>query len=42
MSTKNYNSYPEAGELLIRENGEIVEIRAREKPEEIWRNEIIA
>ncbi len=40
MSMKNYNSFPEAGELLMRSSGEIVEIRKREKLEEIWRNEI--
>jgi len=40
MSMKNYNSFPESGELLLRKNWEIVEIRKREKVEEIWRNEI--
>jgi diaminopimelate decarboxylase len=40
MSMKNYNSFPEVWELLLREYGEIVEIRKREKLEEIWRNEI--
>ena len=40
MAIKNYNSFPESGELLLRENGEIVEIRKRENIEEIWRNEI--
>ena len=40
MSMKNYNSFPESGEVMIRKNGEIVEIRKREKVEEIWRNEI--
>ncbi|MDP2090068.1 MAG: diaminopimelate decarboxylase [Candidatus Gracilibacteria bacterium] len=40
MSMKNYNSFPEAGEILIRKSGEIVEIRKREKPEDVWRNEI--
>lgn len=40
MAIKNYNSFPESGELLLRENGEIVEIRKREAVEEIWRNEI--
>jgi diaminopimelate decarboxylase len=40
MSMKNYNSFPESGELMIRKNWEIVEIRKREKVEEIWRNEI--
>lgn len=40
MAIKNYNSFPESGELLLRENGDIVEIRKRESVEEIWRNEI--
>lgn len=40
MSMKNYNSFPEAGELMIRTTWEIVEIRKREKPEDVWRNEI--
>ena len=40
MSMKNYNSFPEAWELMIIKNGEIKEIRKREKLEEIWRNEI--
>lgn len=40
MSMKNYNSYPEAWEVLIRNSWEIVEIRKREKPEDVWRNEI--
>lgn len=40
MSMKNYNSFPEAGEILIRTNGDIVEIRRRQIPEDIWKNEI--
>ncbi len=40
MSMKNYNSFPEAGELLIRSSGKIVEIRKRQKLEDIWRNEV--
>jgi len=40
MSTKNYNSFPEVSELLIRENLEIVEIRKRQVVEDIWRNEV--
>ena len=40
MSMKNYNSFPEAGELLIRSSWEIIEIRKRERLEDIWRNEI--
>jgi len=40
MSMKNYNSFPESGEVMIKNNWEVVEIRKREKVEEIWRNEI--
>ena len=40
MSMKNYNSFPEAGELLIRSSWEIVEIRKRQVLEDIWKNEI--
>lgn len=40
MSMKNYNSYPEAGEIMIYKDWTIKEIRKREKLEEIWRNEI--
>ena len=41
MSTHGYNSFPEAGELLLREDGTIEEIRKRAKIEELWRNEIL-
>ncbi len=40
MSMKNYNSFPEAGELLIKSNWEIVEMRKRQEVSDIWRNEI--
>ncbi len=40
MSMKNYNSFPEVWELLLRMDGSIVEIRKRAKDEEVWRNEI--
>lgn len=40
MSMKNYNSYPEASELMIFKNWSIKEIRKRELPEEVWRNEV--
>ncbi len=40
MSTHGYNSFPEAGELLLKEDGTIVEIRKRAKMDELWRNEI--
>jgi diaminopimelate decarboxylase len=40
MSMKNYNSFPEAGELLLKNDWEIEEIRKRQNVEDIWRNEI--
>ncbi len=40
MAIKNYNSFPESWELLLRESGEIIEIRKRENLVDIWRNEI--
>ena len=40
MSMKNYNSFPEAGEVMIMSNNEIKEIRKRQNPEDIWKNEI--
>ena len=40
MSMKNYNSFPEAGELLLRNSWEIIEIRKRQNLEDIWKNEI--
>ena len=40
MSMKNYNSFPESAELLLRKNGEIAEIRKRQELKDIWRNEI--
>lgn len=40
MSMKNYNSFPEAGELLLKNNWEIVEMRKRQNLEDIWKNEI--
>lgn len=40
MAIKNYNSFPESWELLLKENGEIVEIRARQEIHDIWKNEV--
>eukprot|EP00617_Octactis_speculum_P017338 CAMPEP_0185772212 /NCGR_PEP_ID=MMETSP1174-20130828/67697_1 /TAXON_ID=35687 /ORGANISM="Dictyocha speculum, Strain CCMP1381" /LENGTH=474 /DNA_ID=CAMNT_0028458363 /DNA_START=44 /DNA_END=1468 /DNA_ORIENTATION=- len=40
MSTKNYNSFPEAPEVLLAENGELHVIRQRQPVEEIWKNEV--
>lgn len=39
MSTKHYNSFPEAGELLLREDGSIAVMRERQAPEQVWSNE---
>lgn len=40
MSAKNYNSFPETGAVLLREDGSVVEISRRQKLEELWRNEL--
>jgi diaminopimelate decarboxylase len=40
MSTKNYNSFPEAPEVLLRESGEPVLIRRRQTLEQITANEV--
>jgi diaminopimelate decarboxylase len=39
MAIKNYNSFPESGELLLREDWKILEIRGRQSIEDIWKNE---
>ena len=40
LCAKNYNSFPEAPEAMMLENGEAVLIRKRQKPEQIWQNEV--
>jgi len=40
MSTKNYNSYPEAPEVLINRKGEPKEIRKRQSLQQIIQNEV--
>jgi hypothetical protein len=40
MAMKHYNSFPESGELMLRENGDIVEIRKAQVLSDIWKNEI--
>jgi diaminopimelate decarboxylase len=42
MSAKNYNSFPEAAEVLLQENGELVLIRRRQTLEQILQNEVEA
>ncbi|HEX4085197.1 MAG TPA: diaminopimelate decarboxylase [Chthoniobacteraceae bacterium] len=39
MSAKNYNSFPEAAEVLLRESGELVLIRKRQTLDQILQNE---
>jgi len=39
MSTKNYNSYPEAPEVFVDDKGDVHLIRARQAVEAIWGNE---
>ena len=40
MSAKNYNSFPEAAEVLLRESGELVLIRRRQTLDQIVQNEV--
>lgn len=40
MSAKNYNSFPEAPEVLLRENGELTLIRRRQTLEQLVQNEV--
>ncbi len=40
MSTKHYNSFPEAAEVLLRENGEMQLIRRRQSLKQLMENEL--
>ena len=40
MSAKNYNSFPEAPEVLLRQNGELALIRRRQTLQQILENEV--
>ena len=40
MSTKNYNSFPEAPEVLVDMAGQVHLIRARQTLEQIYQNEV--
>jgi diaminopimelate decarboxylase len=42
MSAKNYNSFPEAAEVLLRETGELVLIRRRQTLDQLVQNELPA
>jgi diaminopimelate decarboxylase len=40
MSVSNYNSYPEAPEVMLEPDGNLRLLRKRQEPEQIWENEI--
>jgi len=40
MSTKHYNSFPEAPELMLDGQGKFHVVRSRQAPEEIYKNEV--
>lgn len=40
MPAKNYNSFPEVPEVLLRENGEFALIRKRQTAEQVYQNEV--
>ena len=40
MSTKNYNSFPEAPEVMLAEAGDAHLIRKRQVVSDIWANEV--
>lgn len=41
MSAKNYNSFPEVPEILVRESGALVLIRKRQTLDQIFQNEVV-
>jgi diaminopimelate decarboxylase len=40
MSTINYNSYPQAPEIMLESNGTLRLLRRRQRPEQVWENEV--
>jgi len=40
MSTINYNSYPQAPEVMLEPDGSLRLLRCRQTPEQIWQNEL--
>jgi diaminopimelate decarboxylase len=41
MSTINYNSYPQAPEVMLETNGSLSLLRRRQDPEQVWQNEVV-
>ena len=42
MSTINYNSYPQSPEVMLERDGTFRLLRQRQRPEDVWANEIAA
>ena len=40
MATINYNSYPQAPEVMLEPDGSLTLLRKRQDPEQVWQNEI--
>jgi diaminopimelate decarboxylase len=40
MPAKNYNSFPEVPEILVRESGDLALIRKRQTLEQVFQNEV--
>src|SRR6266851_3882368 len=40
MATINYNSYPQAPEVMLGRDGSLTLLRRRQAPEQVWQNEI--
>ena len=40
MSTINYNSYPQAPEVMLERDGSLRLLRRRQDPEQVWQNEV--
>jgi diaminopimelate decarboxylase len=39
MATINYNSYPQAPEVMLGRDGSLTLLRRRQAPEQVWQNE---
>jgi len=40
MATINYNSYPQAPEVMLEPDGKLTLLRRRQDPEQVWQNEV--
>jgi diaminopimelate decarboxylase len=40
MATINYNSYPQAPEVMLEPDGSLRLLRKRQEPEQVWQNEV--